>query len=310
MKVKLRFPPRPVLAINLLMFIPLLWFSAINFPDQAARSGLMAAGNNINVCSFNIRYSNDQDGANNWAHRKQWVADYIRFFDVDIVGTQEVQLDQREDLTKLMPEYRSIGIPSDQINTKGSYEFCAIYYKPDKVKLLDSGDFWLSDTPSSSSKGWDAIYHRIVTWGKFENVTDGSVFYFFNTHFSHVGENARNNSARVMREMISQIAGVQPVIATGDFNARPDTKTYQTMTQVGSDGLTLFDAAKRAEKAYGPNYTFNCFGGCELEDGRVIDFIFVSEQIKVKSFAVLTEQRGDVYISDHYPLLARVGVVD
>ena len=276
-----------------------------NFLTKAGQYDPNVAGGRISVCSFNIRYSNDQDGANNWMHRKQWVADYIHFFEVDIVGTQEVQLDQQEDLTKLLPEYKHVGAPSDEIKTNGTYEFCAIYYRPDKVKLLDSGDFWLSDTPSTSSKGWDAIYHRVVSWGKFEDLTSGSVFYFFNTHFSHVGENARTNSARVMREMISQIAGDQPVIATGDFNARPETKTYQTMTQGN-----LYDAAKRAESYYGPNYTFNCFGNCELEDGRIIDYIFVSDQVKVNSFMVLTEQRGDLYISDHYPLIAKVSLSD
>lgn len=269
-------------------------------------SSTSAPGNKFNICSFNIRYSNDHDGVNNWDNRKQWVADYIHYFDVTIVGTQEVQHDQYKDLALLLPEYASIGVPSNENKPNGEYELCAIYFRPDRLKLLDSGDFWLSDTPSTPSKGWDAIFQRIVTWGKFENVIDGSEFYFFNTHFSHVGETARTNSARVMRDMISQIAGNQPVMVTGDFNARPDTKTYQTMTEVSSDGYGLFDAAKRAEVAYGPNYTFNCFGGCEIVDGSVIDYIFVSRQINVKSFAVLTEQRRELYISDHYPLLASV----
>ena len=38
-----------------------------------------------------------------------------------------------------------------------------------------------------------------------------------NTHFDHVGKEARKNSAAVIKDMVGKLAGDLPVIITGRF---------------------------------------------------------------------------------------------
>jgi len=85
--------------------------------------------------------------------------------------------------------YDYIGVGRDDGKERG--EYAAIFYKKDQLRLLDSGNFWLSPTPEHASLGWDAACIRICTWGKFQDKTSGKQFLFFNTHMDHVGVIAR-----------------------------------------------------------------------------------------------------------------------
>ena len=59
----------------------------------------------VNVMSFNIRYDNPEDSLDNWKYRKDRAANAIRFYVVDILGTQEVLHYQLEELIQVLPEY-------------------------------------------------------------------------------------------------------------------------------------------------------------------------------------------------------------
>ena len=70
-----------------------------------------------------------------------------------------------------------------------------LFFNKKKFILVNSGTFWLSETPEKPSMGWDASYNRVVTWGKFKSKVSGKHFLVFNTHFDHRGDEARKNSA-------------------------------------------------------------------------------------------------------------------
>lgn len=255
----------------------------------------------VNICSLNIRYSNTIDGVNNWVNRKQWLADFINYFEIDIIGMQEEKNDQVSDLHSLLsPDYDMVGKASSD---KPGYEYCGIYFRKDRVELVDWGRFWLSETPDQESIGWDALYHRQVTWAKFKQLFSGKEFFVFNTHFSHVDDITRQNSAKLLKNKIKSIAGDFAVMVTGDFNTWPDTQTYNILTQDSEPGEVLTETRKMVPHPYSANYTGHCFGEC-YQDGKIVDYVFVNDKVDVEKYGILTEQRINVFLSDHYPVLA------
>ena len=150
----------------------------------------------LRVASYNLRYDNPGDSLDNWKYRKDVMGKQILFHDFDIFGTQEGLHHQLEDLMDRLPSYDYIGIGRDDGKSEG--EHSAIFYKTDMFELLDQGDFWLSEDTSQPNKGWDAVLPRICSWGKFQEKSNGLIFYLFNVHFDHVGTVARKESAKLI----------------------------------------------------------------------------------------------------------------
>ncbi len=166
-------------------------------------------GNPIRVASYNLRYENPNDGENSWTNRKEHVKALIQFHDFDIFGTQEGLIGQLKGIAELQ-QYAFTGHGRDDGQDAG--EHSAIFYKKDRFKLLNSGDFWLSQTPDKPTLGWDAqCCKRICSWGKFNDLKTRKEFYFFSVHFDHQGKEARRQSGYLMVQKIKEIAGKLPV---------------------------------------------------------------------------------------------------
>ncbi|MDX1619310.1 MAG: endonuclease/exonuclease/phosphatase family protein, partial [Balneolaceae bacterium] len=189
---------------------------------------------------------------------------------------------------------------------KQAGEFSPIFYNSRRFEKLDNGTFWLSKTPDTPSRGWDAALPRIVSWVRLEERDSGTEFYFFNTHFDHRGEKARRESAGLILRKIGELAGESvPVIVTGDFNAAPDSDPYSVLT------AELRDAMKVSlHPHYGPEATFLAEGGPfnvgSGKEGRRIDYIFVNERVEVKHHGIIGTFREGRFPSDHLPVVAEV----
>lgn len=269
---------------------------------QATRGNpVVQRDSTLTVFSYNIRYANPGDGINTWEHRREWLAESISFFEGDIVGAQEVLHSQLKDLLSLLPEYAYVGVARDDGRTKG--EFSPILYRKDRFELLQNETFWLSDTPEKvGSVGWDAALPRIVTWAKFRDRNTGKIFCFFNTHFDHKGEQARRESAKLIASKVKKITGDLPAFITGDFNSTPDSEAYGVM-DADED---IFNTSEKAEKSYGPDFTFNGWKiNPDPEKHHVIDYIFFKGNIKIYKHHVLDIQRGERFVSDHYPVIVK-----
>ncbi|MFC2160585.1 endonuclease/exonuclease/phosphatase family protein [Acidobacteriota bacterium] len=255
--------------------------------------------------SFNIRYDNPGDGLNVWENRKDIAAQTILFHDVDICGMQEVLDHQLQDLDERLPEYDWIGVGRDDGEKKG--EYAPIFFRPDRIQIIESGFFWLSETPDiAGSFGWDAACTRIVTWGKFSIRTTQEEFYFFNTHFDHVGQAARENSAELLLEKIESITSVHPVIVSGDFNCTQENKAYSILTSGQGEGSKLEDTRILSQTGhYGGTQTFNGFKP-DLRPNNIIDFIFVRNTGPVLSHGIFADRWDGQFVSDHYPVYAQV----
>jgi endonuclease/exonuclease/phosphatase family metal-dependent hydrolase len=252
----------------------------------------------LRVASYNLRYNNAGDGADAWPNRKEMVKNLVQHYDFDVFGIQEGLRAQLNDVAEL-PAYAFVGRGRDDGKEAG--EHSAIFYKKARLQLLQTGDFWLSQTPDRPGKGWDATCcNRICTWARFKDLQSGQVFYFFSVHFDHEGVEARRQSGQLMVKKIKEIAQGAPVVCVGDLNSTPDTEQVKTLQGALGDAYQLTQ-----RPAYGPVGTFNGFElTAPLRDR--IDYIFVSRGSTVLDYSVLTDSMRGHYPSDHFPVVANV----
>ncbi len=259
----------------------------------------------LNVMTFNIRCDNDGDGLNGWSYRKERAATAILFYDVDILGAQEVVHNQLVDLQERLEGYAVVGVGRDDGKEGGEYS--PVWYKTDRFSLLDSGWFWLSETPDEVSMGWDAAYKRVATWVKLQEKASGQCYFVLNTHLDHIGETARRESITLILDRVKELGEGMPVIVTGDFNALPDSEVIAHITDPAlPEHLT--DTRAIAPVVYGPQWSFHDFGRLPYEERELIDYVFVRDGLKALRYGVLAETENDGYLSDHAPVLVTLAV--
>ena len=251
---------------------------------------------NHRMATFNIRWDNPNDAGNLWKDRAPHVIHLIQFHQIGLFGTQETLVHQMKQINEGLG-FQSIGVGRDDGAEKG--EFSPIHFDPKLYTLEDSGTFWLSPTPEKPSKGWDAALNRICTWGRFKS-KEGTRFYVFNIHYDHIGQQAREESSKLVAAQIEKINSENlPVIWMGDFNVTPDNPAYLTIL---SD--SQWKDARLISKipAYGPAGTFTGFDWEKMPDG-IIDHIFVKGNVSVIRHGILTDNYGKKYPSDHFPVM-------
>lgn len=238
----------------------------------------------FNVATYNLRQQNVDDArrGDGWERRCPYIAQIVRFHEFNIFGTQEGFKNQLEDLKALLPGYEYIGVARDDGKDKG--EHSAIFYDTTMFELLEHGDFWLSETPDRPGLGWDAACVRICSWGKFRHKDSGKVFQFFNLHLDHVGETARIESVKLVQRKMKEFGLNLPTFLTGDFNVDQTHAMYAAL----SSSDFLCDSFSVAQFVYAPNGTFNAYRTDGYTDSR-IDHIFVSDDITVQKYGVLTD---------------------
>jgi endonuclease/exonuclease/phosphatase family metal-dependent hydrolase len=269
----------------------------------------IAQDESFRVMSFNIRLPLQSDGINYWDLRRPMVVSTIRYHNADIIGVQEAFRRQLDEMTADMPEYLWFGVcrTDGSLQPNPDSEFSAILYRKDRFERLDGSTFWLSETPEVvGAKGWDAALPRIVTWAKLKDVKSGKIFFYFNTHFDHRGELAREESAKLLLQKMNEIAGQGHLILTGDFNSTDTSKPYQLLTDKESIyGMTDAMYASKSPH-HGPNGSFSStFSLPGVGDYR-IDFIFIRNNIAVLKHAILSDSWDGRLPSDHLPVIAEV----
>lgn len=271
------------------ILLALLSFSCIQ-PDEPA----------MDVMTLNIRYDNPGDKDNAWPHRAAIVAGFINDQVPDLLGMQEVLWHQYQYLDSALAGYGSVMAGRDD-GLRGG-EACPLFWRLGRFERLDHGTFWLSATPDvPGSVGWGAALTRIATWVSLYDMVVKDTLFFFNTHFDHISDSARVMSSGVLLNMVSDIAGVHDFIITGDFNAWPESLAIAKMKEggVAVDSYTISETAPAGE-----SYTFHDWGRARVQER--IDYIFIRNGMKVLSHATHRVMDDGVYISDHWPVTARV----
>lgn len=254
---------------------------------------------NLKVMSFNIRLNVDSDKENSWTNRKQDAVDLLSYYHPDYFGVQEALPEQMKDIKNGLKNYDYVGVGRDDGKEKG--EFSAIFYDTERLQVIKSGTFWLSETPEKPSKGWDAAYNRVCTYAVFKDKKSKKEFLALNLHFDHVGNVARVKSADLILKKIKEINPKNlPLTLSGDFNLTDDTEPIKIISQ------NLKDSFYNSEKKhYGPKGTFTAFNVTEVPQDR-IDYIFV-KGFKIKSNRHINDRRENLlYPSDHFPVLTEL----
>jgi endonuclease/exonuclease/phosphatase family metal-dependent hydrolase len=253
----------------------------------------------VTVMSYNIRMDTKADGVNQWGNRIEKVTDLIKKHNPDLFGVQEALHNQMMDLQNNLPDYQFIGVGRDDGKEKGEYS--AIFYKKDKFEVLKQNTFWLSETPTiPGSKSWDAAITRVVTFAVVKEKSSGKSFIYANTHFDHIGKEARKNSANTIKHLLLDFMKdykAIPVLVSGDFNSEPTAEPYLNM--IDGKELQLTDARPGTDVTG----TFCGFEVGKIEC-RTIDYIFHSPQWKASNYKVIQENDGKYYPSDHLPVMA------
>jgi endonuclease/exonuclease/phosphatase family metal-dependent hydrolase len=253
----------------------------------------------VTVMSYNIRMDTKADGVNQWGNRIEKVTDLIKKHNPDLFGVQEALHNQMMDLQNNLPDYQFVGVGRDDGKEKGEYS--AIFYKKDKFEVLKQNTFWLSETPTiPGSKSWDAAITRVVTFAVVKEKSSGKSFIYANTHFDHIGKEARKNSANTIKHLLLDFMKdykAIPVLVSGDFNSEPTAEPYLNM--IDGKELQLTDARPGTDVTG----TFCGFEVGKIEC-RTIDYIFHSPQWKASNYKVIQENDGKYYPSDHLPVMA------
>ncbi len=248
-----------------------------------------------NVITYNIKYDDKNDKVNNWNDRKEYMVKQLRHYDVSIFGLQEALFHQCKYIDSSLTNFTYVGTGRDDGLQNG--EFTPIFYDTTKYTSIQSGTFWLSETPEKPSKNWDAALPRICTYTLLKSKISNERFWIFNTHFDHIGVIARIQSAKIISNQIQTFNRENlPVILMGDFNVVPKEVPIQELTQNLTDALTI-----SSKPLYGPFGTFNGFTSNTVVDR--IDYFF-TKKVKVHSYTHLDDKLpNNKHISDHLPVL-------
>jgi len=260
----------------------------------------------LKVMSFNIRYGKANDGANRWDKRDSLVAETIRVFGPDLLGLQEALPFQCEFLKQQFPEFDFVGRGREVKPNQG--EFCAIIYRRERFEKKDEGHFWLSETPQTpGSRSWDSSLPRMVTWVRLWDRATESEFIFANTHYDHIGQQARIASSQIIRKWMAEFPET-PFVITGDFNSAIGSKPYQKLLDGGSPELALVDTYRATYPQVSDlEGTSSRWSG--NRKGARIDWILHSKQFNTLNAAIDYHNDQGQYPSDHYPVQATLRLI-
>ena len=291
----------------------------------------------LKVGTYNIRLMpGDKGTPNAWPARRDGLVALLRKMDLDAFGLQEVFPAQAAYITNSLPQYALVGEYRNADRISG--EASPVLYRKDRFEALKCGTFWLSETPEVPGvKGWGAACPRVCSWMWLKDRKTGKTFCFANTHTDHISALARQEGMLlIIRRMREFAPAGTPVVFTGDHNCReteapakavaallknalyisetPPTGPWRTFTgwkwrdaeYSTVDALKLPPNVRNARKG-SPDAEKDKNGGYAWEDcGPRIDYIYVSDGIKVKAYATHADPREGthLYPSDHFPVTA------
>ncbi|MDR2086611.1 MAG: endonuclease/exonuclease/phosphatase family protein [Dysgonamonadaceae bacterium] len=261
---------------------------------------------NLNVMTLNVRVKSGQgDDPVNWNTRREKIIKLIRDEAIDILGTQETEPDQQNDLKTRLTEYATVGVG----NGGSSNEHNSIFYRADRFTLIDSGTFWLSETPGTpGSKFPEPSYVRIATWAKLQDKTTERQLFAINTHLDIPGRDvAQEKQVKVLMEQIQALHGDLPVVLTGDFNMRPDNGNIGYI--LAPERTPHFVHARDAAQLCGSlTYSYHGYDKTPLQDRYLADYIFTGGPVRTEYYSVLPKTLDNVFLSDHAPVFAKITV--
>ena len=278
---------------------------AVNPVPQAPPAAAAQPREPLTVMTFNIRYGTAKDGENEWSARRDMLFEVIRDTRPDLLGLQEALDFQIDEILAAVSGYAVVGVGRDDGAEKGEYS--AILFRTERFHVAEAGTFWFSDTPTvPGSKSWGNQITRISSWARFID-RDGRGFYHFNLHLDHQSQPSRERSTVLLRGRIDTRAIPDPVIVTGDFNVGETNPALATLT--GGSSAPFVDTFRVLHPDIKDVGTFSGFKVGSIGPDK-IDYILVQPGTEVLSAEIDRFSRDGRYPSDHFPVTARIRLVD
>lgn len=259
----------------------------------------------IDAVAFNIRFDNPKDGENAWPNRKEMVGKWIESESPDVIGLQEALRHQINDIKKVATAYSEYGVGRDDGKSRG--EHCTILYLKKRFTLdkKDCGTFWFSDTPEKiASKSWGNEIPRICTWARLIHKKTGKGFYLYNVHYDHQSQSSRIGASNLIIERISnRKQSNEPIILMGDFNAAEKNPAITVFKEEPLKLVDTFRVVKPDEKMV---KTFHGFRGGSFMGGKIDHVFILPKTAKVRSAEIVRFNKDEKYLSDHYPVRAKL----
>lgn len=244
--------------------------------------------------TFNLRFENEDDGANAWVWRRALAAEVIDRYRPDILGTQEGKWSQITYLSDQLPAY----VPFLPERKPDPVIQCpTLFFRKNSITVERGGEFWLSETPAVHlSKSWDSAFPRMMSWAEIRMAGCETHFIAAVTHLDHMGSLARLEQARMIQDWAARQAA--PIVLMGDFNDAPTSPAHDVLT-----GGRLRDTWLAANQKEGPDsFTRHRFDGVPLI--ARLDWILADPCFRVGDVRIVHDHLNHRYPSDHFPYLA------
>ena len=260
----------------------------------------------LRVMTFNVRGARFDDGPNRWSARADLNVRTLRQQAPDLIGFQELNSENLDVYREQFSGYRHVpGPPYNNTPEKAMYP--AILWNPQHLDLLDSGGFWLSQTPERHSGSWNTDCIRSATWARLLWREAGLTFIHLNTHLDHVSEWARVEGTKLIVQQLEPTrAEGLPTIVTGDFNCMPNSTAHQLFLDAG------FYDTYAATGHTQPRYTWHAFQGSSFARPDLadrMDWILTRDsqrRLDLQACEIVEDAEPPLYPSDHYPVVADI----
>ncbi|MHC4927377.1 MAG: endonuclease/exonuclease/phosphatase family protein [Planctomycetota bacterium] len=262
----------------------------------------------LNVLTFNIRYGSADDGENSWEYRKELVFDVLASHQADIVGLQEAEAFQVQEIEDALPQYGVVYAGREDGKKAG--EACPVLYRLDRFTLEDSGTFWFSNSPwKVASTHWGNDLPRICTWVRLTEIDSGKHFYVYNLHLDHASQVSRVKSTELLAKTIAKQDPPGPFMVIGDFNMGMNNPGMLYLQQIGYETpcSRLVDSWQMLNRKREPVGTYHGFKGDA--GGKKVDHILVTDDTEIIEVGIDKRAFGGQYPSDHFPVYATIRLV-
>lgn len=271
----------------------------------------------LRVMSFNmlLNWSESHlEPEDRWENRKARVIEYIQWANPDIIGSQELQSDQLDDLLAVIgDEYDYYGTGTDDGRQAG--DIPAIFYRKKRFELCFGITHYFSETPHAISKT-PFGNRNTYTICQFKDKKTGCEFIAVNTHLAFNNIHRRHYEACRLRDFLLANEFDLPVFITGDFNTFPFRQDLNLPYYDGDKIVAIIEEGNLIDSSRFP--LFGHFGPIsstnfcskkmkpfcsEGDPGLILDHIFVSKGISVLSHGIDPAKVDDHYPSDHFPVI-------
>jgi len=292
----------------------------INESQKEAIENALCSSKPLRVMSFNMLFNlpiseEKLDSVNRWPARGSRLIEYLAWACPDLIGTQELQRDQIQEINRELHEtYGYYGMGTGCWGERGDVP--TVFYKKSRLELLEGNTHYFSDSFEKPIFGASA-YHNTFIVCRFWDICEEREFYLINTHLAFSNIEKRYYEATLLRNFINRLPAHIPIIMTGDFNTFPFRQELGLPFYDGEEILSILESScvKDSQKLallghFGPisstNYCLErnkpfCVKGTP---GVILDHIFVNPFIRVLRHGIDPAEVDGYFPSDHFPVIA------